>query len=76
MRLEQYASLRETFIAAKSYLKRLEKYEQNVDRCVDTDRTDGNETDESGRTESGDSGLLEPDGCGERDIPVQQDEEA
>lgn len=30
MRLEQYASLRETFIAAKSYLKRLEKYEHEV----------------------------------------------
>ena len=30
MRLEQYASLRETFIAAKSYLKRLEKYEHQV----------------------------------------------
>ena len=30
MRLQQYASLRETFIGAKSYLKRLEKYEHQL----------------------------------------------
>lgn len=56
-------------------VERLERYDKNVDRCPAPDRAIGNEIDESGRVESGDSGILPEDGCSQRDVPVQPDTE-